>query len=280
MTYRILENKPMLDSFLKKLPQWSLVAAIALLFPSQLAQAAPANTAPKTLTQLLNQLETAANNEDMATVRTAYSPEFTTESNLDTGALAQKLEQLWKSYDQLDYQIELQSWEKQGNTLVAETITRIRGLRNAQGREVFLEATLRSRQKIQNNQIVAQEMLSEQSKVYIGDNAPRVNVNAPHQVQAGENFNFDVIVQEPIGDDILMGTALEEEVTVQSYFSPRNLDLEILPAGGIYRLGKAPNTPGQRWLSAIIIRDNGMTLISQRLNIVPATTGLLNSKED
>ncbi|MDR9404100.1 MAG: nuclear transport factor 2 family protein [Halothece sp. Uz-M2-17] len=270
----------MLDSFLKKLSQWSLVAAIALLFPSQLAQAAPANTAPKNLTQLLSELETAANNEDMATVRAVYSPELTTTSGLDVAALTQKLEQLWNTYDQLDYQVELENWEKQGETLVAETVTRIRGLRNAQGREVFLEATLRSRQTIREGQIVTQDMLSEQSKVYIGENAPRVKVNAPSQVQAGENFNFDVIVQEPIGDDILMGTALEEEVTIQSYLTPRNLNLEILPAGGIYRLGEAPTTPGQRWLSAIIIRDNGMTLVSQRVNIVSNTATLSNSKQD
>lgn len=270
----------MLDSFFKKRLQWSFIAAIALLFPSQLAQAAPANTAPKNLTQLLTKLEAAANNEDLVTLRAAYSPDFTTAAGLKSGEVVQNLEQLWNTYDQLDYQVELQSWEQQGETLVAETVTRIRGLGEKQGREILLEATLRSRQEIQDGQIVAQTMLSEQSKVYIGDNAPRITVNAPTQVQAGENFNFDVIVQEPIGDDILMGTALEEEVTPNNYLSPRNLDLEILPAGGIYRLGEAPSTPGQRWLSAIVIRDNGMTLVSQRLNIVPASAALLNSREE
>jgi len=270
----------MLDSFLKKLPRWSLVAAIALFFPPQLTQAEPANTAPNNLTQFLNSLATAANNEDTAAVRAAYSLNFTTESGLNGETLAQKLETLWEQYDQLDYQVDLQSWEQQGDTLVAETLTRIRGLRNAQGQDVVLEATLRSRQEIRANQIVSQQMLSEQSKVYIGDNAPRVKVSAPNQVEVGQDFNFDVIVQEPIGNDILMGAALEEEVTAQGYLSPQNLDLEILPAGGIYRLGKAPTAPGKRWLSAIVVRDNGMTLVSQRLNIVPATAALSNSKED
>lgn len=270
----------MLDSFLKKLPQWSLLAAIALFFPPQLTQAAPANTAPKNLTQFLNSLETAANNEDTTAVRAAYSSDFTTESGLNGETLAQKLETLWERYDQLDYQVDLQNWETQGDTLVAETVTRIRGLRNAQGRDVVLEATLRSRQEIRGDQIVSQEMLSEQSKVYIGDNAPRVKVSAPKQVEVGQDFSFDVIVQDPIEDDILMGTALEEEVTAQGYLNPQNLELEILPAGGIYRLGEAPTAPGKRWLSAIVVRDNGMTLVSQRLNIVPATAALSNSKED
>jgi hypothetical protein len=256
------------------------VAAIALFFPPQLIQAAPANTAPNNLTEFLNALETAANQEDTAAVRAAYSSNFTTESGLNGETLAQKLETLWEKYDQLDYQINLQSWDKQGDTLVAETVTRIRGLRNAQGRDVVLEATLRSRQEIRGEQIVSQEMLSEQSKVYIGDNAPRVKISAPNQVEVGQDFSFDVIVQDPIEDDILMGTALEEEVTAQGYLNPQNLELEILPAGGIYRLGEAPTAPGKRWLSAIVVRDNGMTLVSQRLNIVSATAALSNSKED
>jgi len=123
----------MLDSFLKKLPQWSLMAAIALFFPPQLTQAAPPETAPNNLTQFLNALETAANQEDTAAVRAAYSSDFTTEAGLNGETLAQKLETLWEQYDQLDYQVELQNWEQQGDTLVAETVTRIRGLRNAQG---------------------------------------------------------------------------------------------------------------------------------------------------
>lgn len=270
----------MLDSFWKKLPQWSLMAAIALLAPSQLAQAAPANTAPKRLTQFLTELETAANNQDIATVRAAYGSDVTTAAGLNRGDLAQKLEMLWQQYDRLDYRVELQSWEQQGETLIAETVTRIRGLRNAQGREVFLEATLRSRQQIRGDKIMSQAMLSEQSKVYIGENAPRVEVNAPNEVEVGQNFNFDVIVKEPIGDDILMGTALEQAVTPETYLSPQPLDLEILPAGGIYRLGEAPTTPEKRWLSAIVVRGNGMTLVSQRLNIVPATAALSSSKEN
>lgn len=246
-----------------------MVAAIALLLPPNLAKAEPASTAPASLTQLLNQMETAANNEDIGTVRAAYSNDFTTEAGLSASEMAQKLEQLWETYARLDYQIELESWEKQGDAIVAETVTRLRGLRETQGREILLEATLRSRQRIVDGKITSQEMLSERSQVYIGDNAPRVIVNAPDQIQVGEEFNFDVIVREPVGDDILLGAALEEAVAPDNYLNPRELELEILPAGGIYRIGEASSSPGKRWLSAIVIRKDGITLVSQRLNIVP-----------
>jgi hypothetical protein len=270
----------MLDSIFKKGAKWSLVAAIALLLTPDLAKAAPARKPPENLTELLGKLETAANNADLEVVRAAYSSDFTTASGLNPSEMAQKLEQFWENYSRVDYRIELQSWEKQGDAIVAETVTRVRGLREAQGRDILLEATLRSRQRIVDGKITMQEMLSERSQVYIGDNAPRVTVNAPDQVRVGKQFNFDVIVREPVGDDILLGTALEEEVTASNYLNSRELDLEILPAGGIYRLGEAPTAPGKRWLSAIIVRDDGITLVSQRLNIVPAKSALSNPKKD
>lgn len=269
----------MLDSIFKKGAKWSLIAAIALLLTPDIAKAA--RKPPENLTELLGKLETAANNADLEVVRAAYSSDFTTASGLSPSEMAQKLEQFWESYSRVDYRIELQSWEKQGDAIVAETVTRVRGLREAQGRDILLEATLRSRQRIVDGKITKQEMLSERSQVYIGDNAPRVTVNAPNQVQVGKQFNFDVIVREPIGDNnILLGTALEEEVTASKYLNSRELDLEILPAGGIYRLGEAPTAPGKRWLSAIIVRDDGITLVSQRLNIVPAKSALSNPKKD
>lgn len=273
----------MLHSLFQQLPKWSLVASIALLSPFNASLfkpvwAAPAKTAPDRLTQQLKALETAANNRDLEAVQNIYSNEATTVVG-SPQKLTQKLKQFWEQYSKLDYQVELQSWEKQGNTIVAETVTRIRGLREQQDRDMVLQAELRSRQQFVDGKIVSQEILTEQSQLYIGNNAPRVRINAPNQVKVGEEFNFDVIVREPVGDGILMGTAVEEPVTPSDYLKPQKLDLKILPAGGIYRLGKIKNS-GQRWLSAIIVRGNGMTLVSKRINIVPTQAALSNSKKN
>lgn len=274
----------MLHSLFQQLPKWSLVASIALLSPfsaslTKPAWANPANTAPERLTQQLEALESAANNRDLEAVQAAYSNDVTTVVG-SPQKLTQTLKQFWDQYSKVDYQIDLQSWEKQGNAIVAETVTRIRGLRNQQERDMVLQAELRSRQQFVDGKIVSQEILSEQSQLYIGNNAPRVKVEAPNSVKVGEQFNFDVIVREPVGDDILLGAALEEEVTPNDYLKPQKVNLEILPAGGIYRLGEAPTNPGERWLSAIIVRGNGMTLVSKRVNIVPDQAALSNSKNN
>ncbi|PSO50350.1 MAG: hypothetical protein BRC33_03475 [Cyanobacteria bacterium SW_9_44_58] len=273
----------MLHSLFQKLPKWSLATSIALLCPLSAsfpkpAWANPAHTAPESLTRQLNALETAANNGDLEAVQAAYSDEATTVAG-SPQTLTQKLKQFWDQYSNLDYQVELQSWEKQGNAIVAETVTKIRGSRNQQQRNITLQAELRSRQRFVDGKIVSQEILNEQSRLYIGENAPRVKINAPNEVKVGEQFSFDVIVREPLGEGILLGTAIEENVKPSNYLKPQKFDLKILPAGGIYRLGKIKN-PGKRWLSAIIVRENGMTLLSKRVNIVPAQAALSNSKNN
>ncbi|MFP4133462.1 MAG: nuclear transport factor 2 family protein [Halothece sp.] len=264
--------------FFQQLSKWSLVGAIALLFPLTIppAWAEEPTNAPESLTQFLSELETAANDQDLDAVTDAYSENFNTQEGLNGQELAQKLEQLWETYSEVDYRVELENWEEDGDEIIAETVTQIRGTRQLRGDNAVLEAQLRSRQRINNDQITEQETLSESSQLLIGDNAPQVSVNAPNEVAVGEKFNFDVIVSKPVGNDILMGTAMEEEVTANNYLTPQNLDLEMLPAGGIYRTGEASPNPEQRWLSAIIVRSDGMTLVSQRLNIVEETSALSN----
>lgn len=266
----------MVNAFFQQLSKWSLVGAIALLSPLTLkpAWADQPTNAPESLTQFLSELETAANDQDLEAVTNAYSDNFNTSEGLNGQELAEKLEKLWETYSRVNYRVELENWEQDGDEIIAETTTHIQGERQARGENALLEAELRSRQRINNDQITDQETLSERSQIFIGDNAPRVKVNAPNEVAVGEKFNFDVIVREPVGDDILMGTALEEEVTASNYLAPQNLDLEILSAGGIYRTGEASSNPGERWLSAIIVRDDGITLVSQRLNIVAETSAL------
>ncbi len=273
----------MSNALLKQFSQWSVALSMTLVFttgfslqgsPSgvRLMSAAAAEETPETLRELFNDLETAANDQKLKAVRRAYHRDFNTSDGLNRKAFTNQLKQLWRRYPELDYDVTLKNWEQQGDTLIAETVTEIEGFRQARGREMHLEATLRSRQEIVDDKIVSQEILTEKSQVNIGDDAPPVRVNAPEEVTTGETFNFDVIVMSPLGDSRLMGTALEEQVTPKDYFSSQQFDLEVLAAGGLYRLGTAPDTPGQRWLSAIIVGDGGMTLVSQRLHIIPETS--------
>ena len=64
----------------------------------------------------------------------------------------------------------------------------------------------------------------------------------PERVVPGEDYGFDAIVQEPLGERYLLGAALDEGTTAEDIFTPRPIDLELLSAGGLFKLGDAPES--------------------------------------
>lgn len=237
-------------------------------------------TAPPQLKQTLTQIDAAANRRNVEGVMQFYAANFKNSDGLTRDSMTQALRQLWERYPQLTYRTELKSWQNQGNGIVAETVTTITGAQTSDGKQMKLESTLRSRQRLENQKIVQQDILAERTMLVSGANPPNVQVSLPEQVGVGQPFNFDVIVKEPIGDNLLLGTALEEPIQPQRYLDAAKLDLEILSAGGIYKVGKAPAQPEDRWISAVLIRGDGMTMITQRLRVVsnPSASSAAPSK--
>lgn len=234
---------------------------------SNRVQAESANTAPKELTEAILEIEDAANEQDIDGVLDYYSDDFTNTDGLTIDSLAQGLEQMWKNYPQLTYTTELKSWSEEDDLLVAETVTTIRGVQKEQGRVTHLNSTIKSLQYFQNSKLVNQEILTEQSRLTSGDNPPKVEIVAPAIVETGEKYNFDLIVDEPLEDRVLLGAIKEEKTAGNLYLNPTVLELKPLPAGGIYKTATAPLLPDSNWVSAILVRGDGITVISHRVNI-------------
>ncbi len=249
---------------------WGLTAGICMTCwgQGQPAQADTPDSAPAGLKAALTQIDSAANSRNPQAVSQFYSPNFTNSDGLNRQTLTQSLTQLWQRYPDLKYRTELKSWKAEQGNVVAETITQIRGTQKVDGRELRLESVLRSRQRFEGQQIVRQEILAERSQITVGAKPPTVKFNLPEQVNVGQEFSFDAIVQEPLGSDLLLGNALEEPVQPSGYLNPTTTDLELLPAGGLFKVGRAPNSPGSRWISAVIVREGGMTMVTQRLQII------------
>ncbi|HBB35967.1 MAG TPA: hypothetical protein DDZ80_30170 [Cyanobacteria bacterium UBA8803] len=240
------------------------------------ANAAPPETAPPQIKDTLTQIDAAANRRDLESVLKFYSPSFKNSDGLTSTALGQALTKLWERYPQLTYRTELQSWENDGNAIVAETITYITGEQSGQGSPMKLASTLRSRQRYEGQTIVSSEILAEDSQVTSGTNPPTVQVILPEKVRIGQQFAFDVIVQQPLGDNLLLGTALEEQITPERYATSPDFELELLPAGGIFKVGRAPLRAEPRWVSAVLIWGEGMTTITRRLQIVDSSSSSRN----
>ncbi|MFW6359434.1 MAG: nuclear transport factor 2 family protein [Chroococcales cyanobacterium] len=266
MRYFATLHKRLFSSSLILAGSLSLLAGVGLITP---VMAATPNTAPRELKQVVEQIEDAANRQDIEAVMQFYSPNFSSGDTLSRYLYQKGLSEFWQAYSNLNYRTELLFWEREGNALVAETLTTITGTREQNGRQMRMETQLRSRQRFENQQVVSQEILSERTEITAGENPPEVTINLPDTVKVGDRFSFDAIVEQPLNnDDVLLGAALEERVGSDRFFNPTNFDLELLPAGGLYKIGTAPLLPDNRWVSAVLIRGDGMTMITQRLRVV------------
>ncbi|MBD2413621.1 hypothetical protein FACHB389_36535 [Nostoc calcicola FACHB-389] len=236
--------------------------------PQQLVQATTAQNPPAELKNLLTQVDAAASKGDIKGVLQFYDPNFTHGDGLNRQTLEKSLVSLWQRYPKLQYSTKLLSAKSEGNAIIAETETQIIGSPSGNSNKLALNATIKSRQRVVGGKIVRQDILSERTQLSSGNNPPQVDIKLPQQVKVGQKYNFDAIVQEPLGDDFLLGTALEEPIRLDKYLNPTPVDLQLLTSGGVFKEGQAPSIPGSQWVSAVILRGNGMTMVTQRLEVV------------
>lgn len=253
-------------------PVLSAILGIALwcgsgLFPRP-GTAQPPETAPPELMALIEEIEGAANRRDVGAVMENYARDFSNSDGLNYEMLEEALAEFWGEYSRLNYTTTLESWERDGGAIVATTVTQIEGVRELGDRQLTLLSTITSQQRIENDRIVGQEILSEQNQLTSGDDPPTVRLNLPERVQMGEEYSVDAIVEEPLGSEILIGTAIAQPATAQAYFDSEPLRLEFLPSGGVFKIGQAPDVPEDSWVSAILMRRGGITLVTRRLRVV------------
>ncbi|MGG6296260.1 nuclear transport factor 2 family protein [Leptolyngbya sp. AN02str] len=251
-----------------------LAGLILSIAPSVVAQTrstptapsvAPATDAPAELVRLVNELDTLASREDSRSLMRLVSRNFTHSDGLTYDTLSEALQLFWERYDQLNYRTTITAWQQEGDTWTAETATRVTGVQKTRQREFRLSSTVTSRQTYQNGQLLSQEILTEENQVTSGTNAPNVAVQAPSQIRTAAPYGFDVIVDEPLGDRQLLGTAIEEGADVNGYLNNSAIMLDLLNAGGLFKTGRAPALPSDRWLSGIIVREDGITMVTRRL---------------
>ena len=248
--------------------RWSLLSlcVLGMSIVRAPAQAASPETAPAALVSALEQIESASNAQDIEAVMAFYADDFTNEDGFSYATLEATLPQLWERYDTLSYRVELQSWDEVDGGYVAETVTYIDGVQTTP-RRLTLESVIRSRQQFVDDKITFQEILSERNQLNSATPAPDVIVILPERAVPGDSYGFDAIVQEPLGERYLLGAALEEGTTAEDFFVPRPIDLELLSAGGLFKLGDAPSSADNLWVSGLLIREDGLVVITRRLRV-------------
>lgn len=240
------------------IPQWTWAAP--------LAQAASVPL-PESVQAVINGLDAAASEKNLEAVLAFYDPEFKTTDGLTLEILRKQLPTFWQPYRDIRYRTTVNRWQQQGNDWVLEINTTIEGTGGTRDRPQMMRGSLQATQVIRNGKITRQDITQEKTTITIGTTPPTVQFSLPQTVRTGEEFNLDAVVQEPIGNAILLGAASDQPINTQTYANPSPVKLELLSAGGIFKVGRAPQEPGNRWVSVALIRDTGMVLITQRLRV-------------
>ncbi len=249
---------------------WSIAFCLSLGMTlgitSHLKAAEPAS-APASLKNLINQIDSAANQQNIEQIKQFYSPNFTNNDGLNFTTLEKSLQDLWQRYPDLKYTTELISWQKEGDSIIAKTKTQIEGTGKFQDMQSTLRGSILSQQTIQGDKLVRQQILNEKITLTSGQKPPEVDIKLPEVVRPGQEFDFDVILKDPLGNKLFAGAALNQVINGENYLAPADLELELLQAGGLFKRAKAPVKPGDRWLSGVVIGYDGMVWVTQRLRI-------------
>jgi len=226
---------------------------------------------PKELSNTITAMDRAASQQQLDSVLSFYSDNFSHSDGLTREQLRQQLQELWKRYPQMQYNTRIVKLEVSGDRYTAETVTEITGKDNDRENPSQLKAKVISRQVYQRSgnsfRMISQEIISERSSLLTGAKPPQVNLKLPEIIGVGRQFALDAIVSEPLGFSMLLGGVIDEPVNPKNYLQVNNISLQPLRAGGLFRVGQAPFSPGDRWISVVLVREDGMTVTTQRLRV-------------
>ncbi len=254
-------------------------AAVATVAPiANLALAAQSSKpAPAELSNIVFALDKAASQRDLEAVMKYYDPSFNHSDGLNRDRYKQLLSEFWQRYKNISYRTEISKWDQKGDLITAETVTMVQGLKGAENDNFKLDSRLISTQTYKNVngqlQVVSQKVLSEQSSLSTGDAPPPVRLKVPELIGVGRQYVLDAIVTEPLGTSLLLGAAIEEPVEAKTFLADSTINLLPLRAGGLFKIGQAPFSSGDRWISVVLVRESGITITSQRLRVSKDFTG-------
>ncbi len=233
---------------------------------------------PNPLLEVLTALDSASSRQDLTATLNFYGADFRHSDGLTKKDLEQGLQSLWQRFGKLTYRTTVEGWEKEGENYRVRTRTEVHGIQtnNAKADRLTLTGTVVSEQvyRVGNPwQVVSQQVLAEQTRLTAGERPPELEWRAPQVIGVGRDFALEAVVREPLNTDLLLGAVFDEPIQAQSFTRDRALDLQPLRAGGIYRIGRAPFRVGDRWVSAVIVRETGLVIVGQRMRVTDRSAG-------
>ena len=179
--------------------------------------------------------------------------------------LAQRLERFQEDFPEVTWQVELAAPLPDGRP----TLTlRVSGTAESEGLSYALEATEQIAIRLEEGQLVEEELLAQQSLLRSGERPLAVNLAIPDVVLTGSRYDIDLVVEEPLGQALVAGGLIDltdEQLTAQ--MRP-NLPLAPLGGGGLFKSVQAPQQPGSQTWAVMLVHPDGVVTATKRVRVV------------
>ena len=179
--------------------------------------------------------------------------------------LAQRYQRFRQDFPEVTWKVEPSAPTPDGRP----TLTlRVRGSAESEGLSYALEATEQIAIRLEQGQLVEQELLAQQSLLRSGERPLAVNLAIPDVVLTGSRYDIDLVVDEPLGQALVAGGLIgltDEQLTAQ--IRP-NLPLAPLGGGGLFKSVQAPQHPGSQTWAVMLVHPDGVVTATKRVRVV------------
>jgi hypothetical protein len=235
----------------------TLVSAMAMPFSPVHALEQP-HRRGNAVERFSDRLQVALNNGSSSAFDTLASVEL-------QPVLAQRLERFRQDFPEVTWWVEPAALTSDGRPTLS---LRVRGAAESEGLTYSLEASEQIAIRLDNGQLVEQELLAQQSLLRSGQRPLAVNVAIPDVVLTGSRYDVDLIVEEPLGQALVAGGLIDltdEQLSAQ--IRP-NLPLAPQAGGGLFKSVRAPQQPGAQTWAAMLVHPDGVVTATKRVRVV------------
>ncbi len=144
----------------------------------------------------------------------------------------------------------------------------VTGTRNHGGQNYSLESHQKLLMHAEGSHIIDSEVITEHSILKSKDSLLTVQLQVPDVVLTGSTYDFDVLLDNPLGGSMVAGGLVELKQFEREVHLMEDIDLGPLGGGGIYKLVQAPLAPGSQIWGALIVHPDGLISITKRVRVV------------
>ncbi len=154
---------------------------------------------------------------------------------------------------------------KDGRTCLKIQIT---GIKDLNGERYTLKSKQIVGLTIASEKIIRQDLINEETVIQLGEKPLSISLNIPDTVLTGEVYDFDVILNKPLGNALVAGGLIP--ISDQQILNQKSPNIELIPlgGGGLFKSVKAPLKKGiQKW-AAVVAHPNGLISITKMVRVV------------